>query len=417
MMIDQAIYKVLCRAFLSPAVLNIVQNQYRNYDALFRALEENFSQLEKTSLSKNELAELYAFSDYLKDYQPPEDAEVWVTGDDDLSEKDKYNEEECTEETQLSWIEERREMIKKWKEQNEERKRIQQELIDKIKKDVKTILLKAGKPLTFDEIVSQYRNLHPDASIKDFIFRKCLKSKTFTNFGKKSLYVVKGKSKNIFVGSLYEAVSKVLHSKSKPFLMEELVNGVLELRPDSNPRSVQSVVTSMLKSNKIFLFNENYIGLNTIRYHKSFKHTKYQARQTFEDKLKEVKEFVALNHRLPFTNGPQSETSLAVWFNRTIQNTNLTTQQMVAFYNFRQEIDAFGIPQNVEQFEFRQKCKEYKSRVMRTGKLISYHEDRMLYTWFKKSCERYSTFNDARKIYFDELIQFLLAFGYELNLG
>lgn len=36
---------------------------------------------------------------------------------------------------------------------------------------------------------------------------------------------------------------------------------------------------------------------------------------------------------------------------------------MVAFYNFRQEIDAFGIPQNVEQFEFRQKCKEYKSRV------------------------------------------------------
>lgn len=394
-MIDQAIYKVLCRAFLSPAVLNIVQNQYRNYDALFQALEENFSQLEKTSLSKNELAELYAFSDYLKDYQPPEDAEVWVTGDDDLSEKDKYNEEEHTE----------------------ERNRIQQELIDKIKKDVKAILLKAGKPLTFDEIVSQYRNLHPDASIKDFIFRKCLKSKTFTNFGKKSLYVVKGKSKNIFVGSLYEAVSKVLHSKSKPFLMEELVNGVLELRPDSNPRSVQSVVTSMLKSNKIFLFNENYIGLNTIRYHKSFKPTKYQARQTFEDKLKEVKEFVALNHRLPFTNGPQSETSLAVWFNRTIQNTNLTTQQMVAFYNFRQEIDAFGIPQNVEQFEFRQKCKEYKSRVMRTGKLISYHEDRMLYTWFKKSCERYSTFNDARKIYFDELIQFLLAFGYELNLG
>ena len=394
-MIDQAIYKVLCRAFLSPAVLNIVQNQYCNYDALFQALEENSSQLEKTSLSKNELAELYAFSDYLKDYQPPEDAEVWVTGDDDLSEKDKYNEEEHTE----------------------ERKHIQQELIDRIKKDVKAILLKAGKPLTFDEIVSQYRNLHPDASIKDFIFRKCLKSKTFTNFGKKSLYVVKGKSKNIFVGSLYEAVSKVLHSKSKPFLMEELVNGVLELRPDSNPRSVQSVVTSMLKSNKIFLFNENYIDLNTIRYHKSFKCTKYQARQTFEDKLKEVKEFVALNHRLPFTNGPQSETSLAVWFNRTIQNTNLTTQQMVAFYNFRQEIDASGIPQNVEQFEFRQKCKEYKSRVMRTGKLISYHEDRMLYTWFKKSCERYSTFNDARKIYFDELIQFLLAFGYELNLG
>lgn len=417
-MIDQDTYEYLCRAFLSPSILTIVQNQYSNYDALIQAAEDNFAQSGKMLFSSNELAELCAFSDYLKDYQPQEDVEVWDTGEEDLCEEDEYVEDEdFAEEAQMSWIEIRREKIAKWKAENEERKRIQQELIDSLKKDLKSLLQKAGKPLTFDEIVSQYKNLHPDASIKDYIFRKCLKSKTFTNLGKKSLYVIKGKRKDIFVGSLYEAVNKVLHSKSKPFLMEELVNGVLELRPDSNPRSVQSVVTSMLKSNKIFLFNENYIGLDTIRYHKSFKRTKYQARQTFEDKLKEVKEFVALNHRLPFTNGPLSETSLAVWFNRTTQNTNLTTQQMVAFYNFRQEIDASGIPQNVEQFEFRQKCKEYKSRVMRTGKLISYHEDRMLYTWFKKSCERYSTFNDARKIYFDELIHFLLAFGYELNLG
>lgn len=434
-MIDQETYEDLCRMFLSSTVVTIVKKYFSCYESFICAAQEKFAALNGHKIPENILAELYAFYDYLKDYQP-EVEEQWDIGEEDYMDEEDYIDEKepITEEEYLKFeIEKRlrqqeahRQLVQKWRGENEKRKREcearkqkELELIESAKQDVRLILRNAKVPLPIEDIVDKYNDLHPESPIDKSIIKNCLcDTKAFINVGRKSLYALKTKStQNIFKGSLYDAVSKVLHSQSKPFLIDDLVAGVLKFRPDSNQKSVRSIITSMLKSHRIFLFNDKYIGLDTIKYHKSFKKTRYEARQTFEEKLQKIKMFVAENNRLPFTNGPLSETSLAVWFNRTTQNTNLTTQQMVAFYNFRQEIEASGIPQNVEQFEFRQNCKEYKSRVMRTGKLISYHEDRMLYTWFKKSCERYSTFNDARKIYFDELIHFLLAFGYELNLG
>ena len=89
---------------------------------------------------------------------------------------------------------------------------------------------------------------------------------------------------------------------------------------------------------------------------------------------------------------------------------------MKALYNFNQEIDATDITQNAEQFSFRQNCSEYKSMVMRTGALVTYSQNDHLAKWFNKYCAEYSKLQDVRKLYFDELVNFLSAFGYELNL-
>ena len=276
----------------------------------------------------------------------------------------------------------------------------------------------ANTPLSIEDIVAKHNDLHPESPVDKSIIRNCLRdTKIFINVGKKSLFALKTKaSKNIFKGSLYEAVIKALHSKSMPFLMDELVEAVLKLRPDSNQKSVRSIITSMLKSHRVFMYNDKYIGLDTIKYHRSFKKTEYEARETFEEKLKRLMAFIQKNNRLPFTNGPQEETSIAVWFNRISQSTNLTTEQMVAIYNLKKEIDATDMPQNVEQFTFRQNCADYKAVVMRTGKLVPYSRTDSLYRWFTKYCAEYSSLKDVRKVYFDDLVAFLLNFGYELNL-
>lgn len=418
-MIDQYTYETLSRAFLSPPVLAIVRKYYSSYDSLISAAQEKFNELRDKPFAENIIAELYAFYDYIKDYQP-EIEDKWDNGEDDLLDEDIDEEEnvEEREEERPSWIEARRQLIEKWKAENEERKQKKQELVESVKKELKTILRNAGEPLALEDIVSRYNSLNPDAHIKDSIIRNCLHdTKVFINVGRKSLFALKNKAnKNIFKGSLYDAVIKVLHSKSMPFLMDELVEGVLKLRPDSNQKSARSIITSMLKSHRVFMYNDKYIGLDTIKYHRSFKKTVYEARETFDDKLKRLMAFIRENNRLPFTNGPQEETSIAVWFNRITQSTSLTTEQMVAIYNLKKEIDATDMPQNVEQFTFRQNCSDYKAVVMRTGKLVPYSRTDSLYRWFTKYCAEYSSLKDVRKVYFDDLVAFLSNFGYELNL-
>ena len=424
-MVDQETYLELCQAFLSPAVLSIVNKYYNSYDALMNAAQNKFEDSIDFVFPENVLAELYAFSDYLKDFQQEEDnVEEWDSDEETMDESTPeifMSEEEYRahlEEERLKWKEIRRQQIERWNRENEERKQKRKELINSVKKEIKAILKKSDSPLAFEDIVSQLNSLHPSACPKNSIIMACLQdTKLFVRIGKKNIFTLKSRGpKEVFRGSLYEAVRKVLHSKSKPFLMDELIDAVLELRPDSNQKSARAIITSMLKAHRIFLFNDQYIGLDTIRYHKSFKQTQYEARQTFEDKLQGVREFVSVNHRLPFTNGPQAESSLAVWFNRIFQNTNLTTEQMMALYNFKQEVDATDIPQNAEQFAFRQNCSEYKSMVMRTGALVTYSQNDHLAKWFNKYCSEYSKLQDVRKLYFDELVNFLSAFGYELNL-
>lgn len=430
-MINQSTYEELCRTYLSPYVQSIVHKYYSNSDSLMDAAQKKFV-LHDRVIPLSALAELYAFSDYLKDYHiEASEEELSESGPDftttpgTLGAIAEENVEDIIEgdEGESPSLQE----IRWWKKFDKakadflkRRKKRPESKLEDIKKWLINILKNADGPLTFEELFSKYKEIVLGTFPNESIIRQCIRQtkeiKIIKN--KKYLYYLdNGKQNKVFSGSLYKAINNVLHSKSMPFLIDDLVAKVLELRPDSNQKSIKSIISSMLKSHRVFLYNDKYIGLDTIKYDKSFKRTEYETRLTFEEKLQRVKNFVAEHKRLPFTSGAREEVPLGLWLNRISHSTHLTTEQMVSLYAFKKEIDDLGMPQNAEQYSFQQNCIQYRAYVMRNGELVTYSQNERLYRWFAKYSIEHSSLQDIRKKYFDELISFLLNFGYELTIS
>lgn len=274
-------------------------------------------------------------------------------------------------------------------------------------------------PLSPDDLFEAYCRKCPNTHIADSkeIRLTLTRSPKFVAIGGKSLYMLaERENQSSFKGSLYDSIESVLSQSSSPVTRESLVKGTLELRPDSNCKSIRAIIASMLKSKRLLIFNDKYIGLPGVKYNQHFKCQQYEARQSFEEHLKNMKKFVVENNRLPFMQGEPRESSLALWYSRTAKNMNLTTQQMVEYYNFQQDIIATQIPQTIEQFSFQQNCITYKAYIQRTGILVSTTYDKKLYDWFKRVCYHYSKIKDVRKVYFDDLIRCISSFGYEVLL-
>ncbi len=280
-------------------------------------------------------------------------------------------------------------------------------------------LAESNEPLSLVELFEAYRKIVPETTFtKPRQLRPAINnSDQIVSIGSRPAYTLKDRiAPKIFHGSLYDCVESVLRDSDTPLKREDVYSAALKLRPDSNTNSIRSIISSMLKSKRLKLYNHEYIGLTNVKYAPSFMHTQLESHSTFDERLQQLQDFVKVNNRLPFTNGDANETSLALWYKRTPQNLSLTTQQMVDFYKFQQEVVSAMIPQSAGHYSFQQKCIEYKAIVMRTGQLPRYDENKHLVEWLRRACNHYSIITDVRKYYFDELILFLSAFGFELEL-
>lgn len=216
--------------------------------------------------------------------------------------------------------------------------------------------------------------------------------------------------------SLYDAVEQVLRKETTPVLMEQLIATVLTLRQDSNTKSIKSIIQSMLKSGKLRLFNENRVGLPQVEYGNDFAETSYNARRSFNEWLSAISQFVSDNGRIPFITGAKEEQKLAIWYQRINKSSDLETKEMVALYNFQQDLSANNIPQTVFQYNMQQHCAEYKAFVMRTGEMVNTKQNKQLNAWFYRSCYKYSTLDPISKLFFNDLLDVLSGFGYAVNL-
>ena len=282
-------------------------------------------------------------------------------------------------------------------------------------------LLEANKPLSLKELFDSFQKKCSDTKYTTIEQLKRLLSRTneIVSIGGKALYVLAEQEDlyKTFKGSLYESIEYVLRKNSSPIKRNDLVTPVLELRSDSNHKSIQAVISTMLNTKRLVLFNKVYVGLQGIEYENTYQVTPYESHLTFEERLQQMRDFVEKNNRLPFTSGGTSlETSLALWYARSSQKIDLTTEQLVELYNFQKEINASHIPQTAGQYVFLQNCIEYKNIIMRTGVLVTYSQNERLYRWLSKYCSHYTTLTDVRKIYFDDFISYVSAFGFELKL-
>lgn len=215
--------------------------------------------------------------------------------------------------------------------------------------------------------------------------------------------------------SLYAVVEEVLKNEMIPLTLERLVKDSLHTRPDSNSKSIRAIIMYMLKSGRLRQFNGNLVGLPHVDYGGNFIETTYNGRESFEERLSALSKFVSDNGRFPFFNSKE-EQSLAHWYSRNANKATLETSQLVALYQFQQNLFEKNIPQTVTQYNVQQHCAEYKAFVMRSGKLVNTTNNNQLYDWFYRTCSKYSKLDAISKAFFDDLLNCLASFGFTFDL-
>ena len=122
-------------------------------------------------------------------------------------------------------------------------------------------LLSVNSPMTLNELYAKSKDKFPLLKSKSvYVFRSLLSDKSlFQPIGRKSLYQLT--SSDNFSGSVTKCIDRILIESDKPIKLDSLIEQVLSMRPDSNFKSVRSVITNRIKSNELIMYIDSYVGL------------------------------------------------------------------------------------------------------------------------------------------------------------
>lgn len=132
------------------------------------------------------------------------------------------------------------------------------------------ILNEFSKPMTIEEIETVLNEKYPEIkktsdSIRGSLIRE---KELFICFGRTSTYALKKwevEKANLKGGTIRDIVEEYLHAQDAPKHISEILNYVLQYRPDTNEKSVLSNIKSE-KSNKFSFYSGNFFGLQAKDY-------------------------------------------------------------------------------------------------------------------------------------------------------
>lgn len=277
---------------------------------------------------------------------------------------------------------------------------------------IEDILEQKGEPMSLDELLNAFNQLHPanaidsTAKFKPYILR----NRNIRPKGKTGIYVLKG-WKNHFTGTLTSYLEHILRSVEEPITLDDLVDFALEEFPNTNKKSVYSLI-AMDKDGRFIMYEGEYIGLSDNPVLDiDLKERRIIKRHSFDTRFSDFKEFVITMKRLPIQTGPDEEQSLARWMVNVLKsNIDSTEEQLLSLQEFLENNKT--LPQNGNEYNFKQMCDQIKVIVNQTFNLPNMEEHQSVYLWLRKNLEKYTTYEDNRKSYFEDLLLYLRDYGF-----
>lgn len=179
-----------------------------------------------------------------------------------------------------------------------------------------------GKPSKVKEIFEKILELYPNYNTDEPKVRVSMKRRNgFVPIGRKSVFGLKKWEKELdnFRGGTIRTISEEFLLKfNEPQHKKAIEKYVKQYRPKTNANSIYNNL--YIDESNTFVFYENYyIGLTSKKYSNIFKiltKTASPTRQTWEESLEVLKEFIDKENRLPYSSGcSKSEEKLYRWFN------------------------------------------------------------------------------------------------------
>lgn len=279
---------------------------------------------------------------------------------------------------------------------------------------IEDILAQSGEPMSLENIKQEFNTLHPKnkiedaAKLKPYIYR----NPNILAKGKAGIYVLKSWG-NHFIGTLTSYLEHIFQTFQEPIPLDDLLDFALDQFPKTNKKSIYSLLAGD-KEGRFVIYEDEYIGLaeNAIS-ENDLKERRIFRRYKFETRFETLKQFVINRKRLPTQTGSEEEQSLARWIINVMKaNIDSTEEQVNTLNNFLS--DQRYLPQNGTEYNFKQMCDEIKVIVSQSFALPTASENLREYSWLHKNIRKYATYEDNRKLYFEELLAYLTDYGFYL---
>lgn len=200
-------------------------------------------------------------------------------------------------------------------------------------------------------------------------------------------------------GSIREIAIQLVKKTKQPIPISELAKLVIEKRPDSNEKSVNSIIRQTTTNGELVLFFDDYVGCPKRTYSNEY----IIVPQTFDEWRQTFKNFVLKNKRFPYGGQNGYEGYLYRWYNKVSRLTDLSSEEILKIDALEKELSHY--PHNATEYKFLQNCNLYRNHVERNHTLIDNVMDSDLYGWYYTATRNYHTYQDNRKKYFAQLLR------------
>ena len=273
-----------------------------------------------------------------------------------------------------------------------------------------------GEPMSLEDLFILFKDKYPEHKFVDArsIYHHIAKSDSIIALSRTGRYGLK--KWNLFNGSIRDFVYGFLERHQDPQPDSVLIPAVLEVFPRTNKKSILSSLKSDEK-NRFIRFQDSYTGLTSRSYPSELGFVPTRKTIPYEERLEDLKRFIIKHKRFPFTHGGEEEMSLNRWIgNHTRESAGDGFNKELA-EKIQSVLSEFeGYPHNETEYAFQQMCVDYRyfiNNVYRLPEVNSIDDkEKDLAIWFERTLQRYNTYKDNRKLYFQELLAFLNDFGF-----
>lgn len=266
------------------------------------------------------------------------------------------------------------------------------------------ILKDSGQRLHIDDLLNKLNDVCKNNGYQ-CVFKDVAQIRRFlTNdprivpYGKSSYWGLKEWGESI--GSIRDTAIRYVKNSKKPIQLYKLAKLVLKERPDTNEKSVLSIIWQSTSCGELLLFYGDYVGYPQATYINDY----ILMPQTFKEWLQAFKDFVLKNKRYP-TNNQKYEGYLYRWHHRASQLTELSPEEIIQFDTLEKEL--YYYPHNTMEYNFLHNCDLYRKFVDGNNRMLEQTDDINLFKWFANASMDYSTYEDNRKLYFSKLLQYI----------
>lgn len=283
-----------------------------------------------------------------------------------------------------------------------------------VAEDLYAILAQKGEPMSIDELFDVFKQKYPDhkytesGQIRTYLFRH----PNIKPIGNTSRYGLDSWD-NVFYGTIRDLLMELLKESDVPIHIEQLYNAVTEHYPNTNIKSLKSLLDD--PQGRFIRFSDGFYGLSTKTYDDSFIETNNQRQHfSFEERLADFCAFVDTYNRYPSTTNGNDEASLYRWLYYMQNVYEIKDEDKAHLEEVLARYDQKFIPRNSTESEFRNNCQRYKAYINSHHILPSSSADPELYGWMLRSKANYNSYVDHRRKYLTDLLNYILSLGFSI---